>query len=104
MLGPAEIGQHRFPGPAAVAELRPGVVVERLATDIEHAVDRTRAAEGLAARNRNRPALDVVLGLGGEAPVVALVVQELGKADGHVNPPAAEIGRASCRERVCPYV
>src|SRR3546814_1967219 len=38
MLGPAEIGQHRFPGPAAVAELRPGVVVERLARSAERSV------------------------------------------------------------------
>ena len=35
-----EVGEHGIVGPAAVSELRPGVVVERIAANIQHAVDR----------------------------------------------------------------
>ena len=86
MLGLAEIRQHRFVRPAAIAELRPGVVVERIAAHVQHAVDRARSAERLAARDRDRAALDVVLRLGGEVPVVARAVQQLGEADRDVDP------------------
>jgi hypothetical protein len=88
MLGLLEVRQHRLVGPPAIAELRPGIVVERLSADIQHAVDRARAAQGLAARDRDRAALDVVLRLGGEVPVVDLVVQELGEAHRDRDPEA----------------
>src|ERR1700736_825394 len=55
MLGCFEVGQHRIVRLATVAEVRPGVVVERIAADIHHAVNRARAAEGLAARDRDGP-------------------------------------------------
>ena len=42
--------------PTAVAQLRPSVVVERLAAHEDHAVDRTRATEQLAARHGDAPA------------------------------------------------
>ena len=39
MLGPFEERQYFFVRPTAVAELRPSIVVQRLAPDVEHAVD-----------------------------------------------------------------
>ena len=81
MLRLAEIRQDRFIRPAAIAELRPGIVVERVAADIQHAVDRARSAECLAARDGDGSALDVVLGFGGEIPVVTLAVEQFGEAD-----------------------
>src|SRR5215469_8950132 len=51
MLGFFEVWQYRIVRPATVAELRPGVVVERIAADVHHAVNRARTAEGLAARD-----------------------------------------------------
>src|SRR5262249_58345424 len=81
-----EVGQDLRIGPAAIADLAPGVVVERLAAHIEHAVDRTRATERAAARTGNAPAGHALLGLHLEVPVEGLVVQELGEARGDVDP------------------
>ena len=81
-----EIRQHRVIRPAAIAELRPGVVVERVAAHVQHAVDRAGTAERLAARDRDGTASHAVLRLGVEAPVVAGVVQQLAEADGDVDP------------------
>ena len=39
MLGLAEVRQHCVVRPAAIAELRPGIVVEWVASDIQHAVN-----------------------------------------------------------------
>src|ERR1700746_3957141 len=86
MLGFYEVWQYRIVRPATVAELRPGVVVERVAADVHHAVDRARAAEGLAARDRDRAAVEVRFGLCSEPPIVAGVVEEFREADGDVNP------------------
>src|SRR6516165_4438006 len=86
MLGFLEIGQYSFVRPAAVAELGPGVVVERIAAHIDHAVDRARSAEGLAARDRDRAAVEVRLRLGDEPPIVARVVEQLHKARRDVDP------------------
>ena len=46
VLGELEVGQHLVPGPAGT----PLVVVERVAADVDHRVDRRRAAEHLPAR------------------------------------------------------
>src|SRR5206468_1977849 len=48
-----EHGQHVMPAPAAIAELRPMVIVLPLSAHPHHAVDCARAAEHLAARHRN---------------------------------------------------
>jgi hypothetical protein len=87
-LAGLEVGEDGLIGPAAVAELRPGVVVEGLAAHVEGAVDGTRAADDLAARHRESAALDTVLGLGLETPVVAPVVEELGKTHRQADPEA----------------
>ena len=81
VLGLAEVGQDRLVRPAAVAELGPDVVVERLAPHVEHAVDGARSAERAPPRYRDPPPVDAVLGLGLEAPVVAAVVHQLREAD-----------------------
>src|ERR1700733_1112427 len=53
MLGLPEIRQDCVVRPAAIAELRPGIVVKRVASDIQHTVDRTRATQRLAAWDWN---------------------------------------------------
>src|SRR4029077_20321905 len=86
MLGFFEVWQYRIVRPATVAELRPGVVVERIAADIPHAGNRARAAEGFAARDRDRAAVEVRFRLGSKPPIVARVVEEFREAHGDVNP------------------
>src|SRR5499427_3570410 len=51
-----ESGQHILPAPAAVAELRPVVVVLALSAHPHHAVDGAGAAQHAPARDRNAPA------------------------------------------------
>ena len=46
------------------------VIVARMATDIDHAIDRGRATPALAARPVELSAVHVLLGLGVEAPIV----------------------------------
>src|ERR1700736_6165392 len=86
MLGFFEVWQNGVVRPTAVAELRPGVVVERIAAYIHHAVNRARTAEGLAAGDWDRAAVEVRFRLGGEPPIVARVVEEFREADGDVDP------------------
>jgi len=86
MLGFFEIGEDRLVRPAPVAELRPSVVVERIAAHIHHAVDRTRSAKSLASRDRERAAVEVRLRFGVEPPTVAGVVEELHEAHWNIDP------------------
>ena len=86
VLGLLEVRQDALVRPAAIAELAPGVVVERLAADIEHAVDRRRAAERAAARARDAAAGHALLRLHLEVPVELVVVQKLGEAGRDVDP------------------
>ena len=88
VLGLAEVRQDGLVGPAAVAELGPDVEVEGLAPHVEHPVDRARPPERPAARDGDPPPVDVVLGLGLEAPVVAAVVHQPGEPDRHRDPRA----------------
>src|SRR5262245_29260065 len=48
-FGLLEVGQTIVPRPAAIAELRPMVVILGLAPDVDHSVDRGRAADHPAA-------------------------------------------------------
>ena len=88
VLGLAEVREDGLVRPASVAELGPDVVVKRLASHVEHAVDRARSPESPAARDGDPPPVDVVLGLGLEAPVVAAIVHQLGEADRDRDPGA----------------
>ena len=78
--------QHVLVAPAAIAELRPVIVVLRLAADIDHAVDRTRAAQHPAAGNFDAPPARALVRLRGVAPVDGRVVDHLGDADRHARP------------------
>ena len=77
------------PVPARRAGRLPAVVVRRLAAHIDHAVDQRGAAHALAARHGDAAAVHVVLGLGGEAPVVVGIDQQLGKSRGNADPGTA---------------
>ena len=78
--------QHVLVAPAAIAELRPVVVVLRLAADIDHAVDRARAAQHLAARHVDAPPARALVRLRRVAPVDRRIVDHLGDADRHARP------------------
>ena len=75
--------QHVVPAPAAVAQLRPVIVVLRLAAHPHHAVDRARSAEHLAARHRDVAPAGRGLGLGLVEPVHARAIDEAREADRH---------------------
>ena len=80
-LGALEERQDVVPTPAAIAELRPVVVILRLAADIDEPVDRRRTAEHAAARIGNGAAVGAGVGLGLEAPGELLVVKQFHVAD-----------------------
>src|ERR1700682_5527412 len=61
VLGAFEIGQEVFERPAFIAERGPMVVVPFVPADIDHRVDRARAAERLAARLISLPAVEAGL-------------------------------------------
>ena len=65
--------------------LGPGVVVAGLAAHVQHAVDRTRTAQHLAARDREAPVAGARLGLRVEAPVDAWAVDQLPETDRHMD-------------------
>ncbi|HXC89851.1 MAG TPA: hypothetical protein VNV18_06760 [Stellaceae bacterium] len=75
--------------PAAVAHLRPGVEVLRLAAHKHHAVDRAGAAEQFAARHRDPAAVGACLGLGGIKPVGRGIGDQPGHSDRNARPGVA---------------
>ena len=80
-LGPLEERQDVIPAPAAITELRPVVVILRLAANVDKPVDRRRATEHAAARIGNGAAVGAGIGLGLEAPGEVLVVKQFHVAD-----------------------
>ena len=72
VLRALEVGQHVGIGPAGVAERGPVVVIAAVAADIDHGVDRGRAAEPLAARLIADAPVEACLRHGIERPVVDL--------------------------------
>ena len=86
VLGLAEIRQHRFPVPALAATLTPLIVVGVIAAHVDHAVDRTGAAENLAARLIHDAVVEVRLRLGIEHPVHPRIDEGLGVAKRNVDP------------------
>ncbi len=86
-----EVGHHVGPAPAVGAHLGPGVKVARVAAHVDHAVDRRRAAQHLAARHGQPAAAEVRLGLGAVAPVVACHVHRIAERRRHLDerPPVA---------------
>ncbi|MCY1376759.1 hypothetical protein D9M69_642750 [compost metagenome] len=82
-----EIGQAILPGPGVIADRRrPAVEIARLAAHIDHAVDRGAAAERLAARIAQRPAVQSGVRFGLVQPVGARIADAIEVADGDVNP------------------
>ena len=79
VLGLEEVGPDVLPAPARRALGLPQVIVQRPAADVEHGVHRARPAQRLAARDVERAAVAVRLGLGREVPV-QLGVELLGEA------------------------
>ena len=53
MFHPPKDRQNVLETPATIAELAPGIVIERLAAHENQAIDRAGAAQKLAARHRN---------------------------------------------------
>src|SRR5207248_5511715 len=72
----AEKRQYLVIAPAAAAHLRPIVVIGRVAADIQHAVDRAGAAQGLAARPLQLAAVGAGLAFAQEIPVDLGVVED----------------------------
>ena len=81
----AKVGQHVGVAPAAIAELRPGFVVEPLAAIVDVAVDGAGAAERLATWRINATPAGPFAGLHGVTPVHAFVVECLDEAGGDVD-------------------
>ena len=65
--------QHIIPVPARIAQLPPLVVVPRLTAQIEHPIDRRAAAQQLAARIGDGPAVEAGLHLGPKPPIGARI-------------------------------
>src|SRR5207248_10384150 len=74
-LGFAEERQHLVIAPAAAPHLRPIVVIGRIAADIQHAIDRAGAPEGLAARPLQLAASRTGLAFAEEVPVDLSIVE-----------------------------
>ena len=85
----AEVGKNVVVAPAGIAELAPHVEVLRLAADVDHAVDRARSAEHLAARRDHRAPGQFRLRFGFVTPVVAAVGEQLAVAERDMNPEIA---------------
>ena len=75
VFGALEIGQHVGPAPADVSKLPPSVIVQRMAADIDHTVDRGAAAQDAAARIFQHPPVEARLRLGSVAPIRAWMVE-----------------------------
>src|SRR5579862_1087789 len=85
-LGAPEIGQHVGERPAVAAHLPPAVIVTRVAADIDHSVDRGRAAPAASARPVEAAVVQVKLALGLVVPVVGIgLAEQGGDARGHMD-------------------
>jgi hypothetical protein len=89
---PPEVGQHIVERPAAIAELRPHVEILDLAADIDHAVDRARAAKHASARQQMGVIAARRIRFAAKAPVDRAVVDVLAEAEGDVDPEVAVLG------------
>ncbi|MNQ40681.1 hypothetical protein D3C85_543400 [compost metagenome] len=88
-LGPFEVRQAVAIAPIAGAELLPFVEVVGMATDVDQAVDRRRAAEHLAPRAMHAAPVETRFRLGFVAPVVLLGVHRDREGAGHLDQHAA---------------
>ena len=86
VLRALEDRQHVVPTPAAIAELRPVVVVAGLPAHVDHGIDRRAATEHLAAGVADGPAVQTALRRGLETPVRARIADRVQVADRDVDP------------------
>ena len=84
-LGPAEIGQDVAVAPAGRAQRLPAVEVERVAADVDEAVDRGRPAQHLAARAGDAPSGEMRLRLRPVGPTVLRHVERDGEGGRHLD-------------------
>src|SRR5207302_2369052 len=98
VLGLLEERQHAVPIPAFAAALPPIVVIGWRAAHIDHAVDRTGAAQNLAARLVQGAAVELRLGLGLEHPIEPRVRVGLRVAERDVDPGIA-VGSAGLQQQ-----
>jgi hypothetical protein len=101
MLRASEIRQHVIEGPAGIAELTPMVEIFGLTADIDHAVDRRRTAEHLAARPEHASVGGSRVGLGFVAPIDRRVGKGLAKAERDVNPAVAVLTAGLEQQHPC---
>ena len=80
-----EVRQHVGIAPAVIAALGPAVEVEPLATIVDVAVDRTGAAQRLAAGSGDAPAAGPLAGLGTVEPVHPRIDQRVHEAGGNMD-------------------
>ncbi len=85
VLGTAEVRQYFVVGPTRVAFGRPMVVVGPVAADVDHRVDRARAAQHLAARLPADAAVQALLRHRVEVPVGDVPLGEQRETRGHVD-------------------
>ena len=82
-----KIRQYVRPAPRVIARCRgPRVVVARLATHVDHAVDTGAAAQDLAARIQQIASVEAGFGFGAETPVGARIADAAQIAHGNVDP------------------
>src|SRR5690606_32412074 len=81
VFGLPEIAEDIVPAPPLAAHLPPEVVITRLSTHVDHAVNRRTSAEQLAARIGERAAVEAFFLLRQEAPVRARIVDTVEIAD-----------------------
>ena len=86
VLRALEIRQYVLERPSGIAELAPMIEILGLATDVDHAVDRGRAAEHLAARPEDAAIGGARVRLGLVAPVDRRVGEGLAEAERNVDP------------------
>ncbi len=73
-LRPTKVGQHVSISPALRALLLPALEIERMPANVNHAIDRRRAAKNLAAGTGDAPSAKMRLGLAPITPIVGLGV------------------------------
>jgi hypothetical protein len=85
-FGAPEVRQAMRVRPRFEAARRgPAVIILRVAADVDHPVDRRRAADDAAARTRHAAPVHVRLGLRLVRPVVCVALQRIGERRGHVD-------------------
>ncbi len=98
VFGAFEVGQHVVIRPARIALRGPAVVIASVAACVDHRVDRTRAAEYLAARLVAAPAVQPGLRHGVELPVRLAVLREQRQPRRAMDQHAL-VGRAGLQQR-----